>query len=88
MSGGSPAPFAARSGTWRHTWPKQTWAFWRLGLPTSRPYAIEPSREVVTCLSQKCAKSASIRPQPGRRASTLASRAAGGTVTTACEAAL
>src|SRR5262245_49576968 len=35
-----------------------------LGLPTSRPYAIEPTGEIATCLHRKCDNFATIRPQP------------------------
>ena len=40
--------------------------FGGVGLPTSRPYAIQPNREIVTCLQRKCANFATIRPQGSR----------------------
>ena len=44
-------------------WPERTCPFRPLGLPTSRPYAIEPTGEIVTCLQRKCANFVTIRPQ-------------------------
>ena len=58
-------------------WPKRTCPFRPLGLPTSRPYAIEPIAEIATCLQRKCANFATIRPQATRRL-TRARRVASG----------
>ena len=59
------------------TWPERTCPFRPLGLPTSRPYAIEPTAEIVTCLQRKCANFVTIRPQ-GAVAPRRAARGAGG----------
>ena len=55
----APAPQPRRRAR-----PKPTWPFSLFGLPTSRPYAIEPNPEIVTCLQRKCANTVSIRRQP------------------------
>src|SRR5262249_49092626 len=45
------------------TRPNGTWLFRPLGLPTSRPCAIERIGEIVTCLQRKSDNFATIRPQ-------------------------
>ena len=60
-SGASPASPVAPSP--RRPCPERTCPFRPLGLPTSRPDAIEPTAEIVTCLQQKCANFVTIRPQ-------------------------
>src|SRR5262245_11341230 len=51
------------------TRPKRTCLFRAPGLPTSRPYAIEPIGESATCLQRKCDNFASIHSQARREPS-------------------
>jgi hypothetical protein len=63
MTGRLRASVSAPPRTGRRPCPKEARLFRPLGLPTSRPDAIEPNGGTVTGLSRKCGKSGTIRPQ-------------------------
>jgi myo-inositol catabolism protein IolC len=65
----------ARQRTWLEvTSPAGTWLERPLGLPTSRPDAIEPIAKNVTCQQRECANFVTIRPQGRGRAGVGATR--------------